>query len=440
MTDWATSSEETSGGRRSAPVLSVVVPARDRLDKLAMCVQTVLNGEEFPRVEVVISDNSVDGIPTASGPLQSPQVRVVRPRSPLHMTDNFEFGRRAAQGQWMMFLGADDGVVSTRLGAFVDYLESCKSDCVVGPTVGFSWPDMSERHEGRLSWWVAPSTDPSVVDTRKALEEVMASIHDPSTLDSSKLPTPYMHGAVRSTALSRLAHGPHNQVFRTQAPDIYIMMALLHTIPTYEILPWAIGIQGVSRQSNGHMSLERSQEWSEHPDRAITISEQAVGTLGPKGLNSDIVATYRDAILTAAELSGFPVDEVDTRGDIITSPAPNAATRRLAIDSVTTWAGSYGRISRLFQRLSSAARRVRAGESYYYLRSVSISNSVRASEAVTTVDYVESRRKRPAHPQTGGAFLTGLKALRKSGGSRGWRLSSPRLLTPLVYQSGATTS
>jgi hypothetical protein len=424
----------------SEPVLSIVIPVRDRLDKLTVCVQTIVNANlDSSRVEVVVSDNSAEGIPTDASPLQSPQVRVVRPESPLHMTDNFEFGRRAATGQWMLFLGADDGVVSSRLRAFVDHLETCKSDCVVGPTVGFSWPDMSERHEGRLSWWIAQTSDPSVVDARQALEAVVASIQDPSALDSGSLPMPYMHGAVRTSALSRLAQGPHDQVFRTQAPDIYIMMALLHTISSFEVLPWAIGIQGVSRQSNGQMSLARAQEWSNHPDRAITISEQAVGVLSSLSPNSDIVATYKDAMLTAAEVSGWPVKGVYADIQSTMTSSPKAAARRLAFGNGTKSSGFHGRISRLSRRLGNASRRISIGQHYYVLRSVALSDTVQASDAVATIDYVESQNNPRVCRATESTSSIGLRAFVRGDGSRGWRLSSRWLVTPFVYQAGGET-
>jgi hypothetical protein len=365
------------------PVLSIVVPIRNRIEKLPACLRTIQRAGLPPsRIEVVVSDNSPRGTQLAREFLDDPCIRVIRAPSPLHMTDNFDLGLREARGQWVMFLGSDDGVLSHRLATYIDHLTSTRQQCVTGPTVAFMWPDLSSEGAGRVSWWTAPQGQSKVLSARKELERVRRSLTAPGRLDSSRLPMPYMHGAVRIEVLDHLNEIAPGPVFRTQTPDIYIMMALLHCLQSYEVLPWAIGIQGSSRDSNGRLALAQPDVWRALPDRQIGLSDAAVGRFGRMDLNTDIVLAYGDAFHTAREV-------VSSRNRGETAPAQASCQEPLAASRRPRRTAHLSRqldrfataVSRL-RRASRAAYRLMQGASYTYASSTALRDSVDASEMV----------------------------------------------------------
>ncbi len=379
--------DEASG----VPVLSIVIPVRNREEKLPACLRTIQDSlVSSTRLEVVVADNTPNGLDLAEAFTSDPRIRIVRPQVPLHMTDNFEFGRRAAKGEWLLFLGSDDGVVSHRLGAYIDHLARTSSECVTGPTVGFRWPDLSDVDGGRLSWWSRPLAKPIVVDAQGQLARAHRSLSTPGRLDSSRLPMPYMHGAVRARALIDTDRRRTGQVFRTQTPDTYIMMALLHTLETYEILPWAIGIQGSSRSSNGHLALAQPEAWRAHPDRAIRPSDLAASTLNHMEFNTSIPRAYADAFYTAREATcvgaGIETQKERATWNICEEADDAAATARPSARTLEILRRLQGH-SKQAGRISQALGRVARGDRYTYLASTHVSSTVSVSQVVEAVDF-----------------------------------------------------
>ena len=98
-----------------APLVSVIIPTRDRADLLAVALEGVLDGTDYPAIEVAHRRQRQPGDPHAR-PLRAlspsdPRVRVVSVPGPFNFSDLSNRGAAAARGALLLFLNNDVEVI-----------------------------------------------------------------------------------------------------------------------------------------------------------------------------------------------------------------------------------------------------------------------------------------------------------------------------------------
>ena len=220
--------------------LSIVLPTRQRAKYLKHAILTCLDnaGDHF---EVLVLDNaSGDDTAAAVEEIVDPRLRLVRSDRRLSMRDNFERGLDIAQGDTIIFLGDDDGILP---GAIDRALALFTGDvaAVSNTRAHYSWPDLltSRRGTGLLprsqSWHLLNSRD----GMRTLLD------HE----DYYRLPCVY-HGFVQRRLIEkvRLRQG---RFFCSSQVDIYSAIALSMEGVSYIHCDFPLVINGGSARSNG---------------------------------------------------------------------------------------------------------------------------------------------------------------------------------------------
>src|SRR5687767_2195524 len=93
------------------PLISIVIPTRERVETLRSTLRTALN-QESQRIEVLVSDNaSTDGTAEFVASIRDPRLRYVNPGQRVSMSDNWDFALRSARGEYVVIIGDDDAVV-----------------------------------------------------------------------------------------------------------------------------------------------------------------------------------------------------------------------------------------------------------------------------------------------------------------------------------------
>jgi glycosyltransferase involved in cell wall biosynthesis len=95
----------------NSPKYSIIIPARNGGKYLPSCVDTIIS-QEYADYELIISDDhSTDGSKEYLATLLThPNIRVIEPAESLSMTDHWEWALSHAKGQWLIFVGQDDGL------------------------------------------------------------------------------------------------------------------------------------------------------------------------------------------------------------------------------------------------------------------------------------------------------------------------------------------
>lgn len=236
-------------------ILSIVIPTKGRVQQLVSAVQSVLDIPS-PDIQCVVSDNNHNPqVQDALSGLADNRLRIVRPDYPLPMTDNFEFASRMATGEWLLFLGSDDGVVASRFPKFANLLASSASAVVTGRTIGFAWPGVDNSETGELRWFQARHDRLRTISTSEVRRRLRPRLLRDALHPTVTFPNPYMHGAIRKDAIERIRHRHGGRLFRTATPDAFLSMAILHEEISYDVTDFAFGIQGVSPDSTGYTVL-----------------------------------------------------------------------------------------------------------------------------------------------------------------------------------------
>ncbi|MDR2408657.1 MAG: glycosyltransferase family 2 protein [Bacteroidales bacterium] len=93
------------------PKYSILIPTRNRLEYLKDCIDSVLC-QNYTNYELIVSDNySDDGTYEYVRSINHPNIKLIKPKEPLFMTNHWEWLLNHARGEWIVFLGSDDGVM-----------------------------------------------------------------------------------------------------------------------------------------------------------------------------------------------------------------------------------------------------------------------------------------------------------------------------------------
>ncbi|MDR8732203.1 N-acetylglucosaminyl-diphospho-decaprenol L-rhamnosyltransferase [Burkholderia pseudomultivorans] len=97
------------------PLVSIVVPTKNKPELLRMCVEGLLHGTDYSNKEIIIVDTGSDDAEILAYYRQlksEPQVRLVHFRHPFNYSSACNFGASSARGEFLLFLNNDIEIVS----------------------------------------------------------------------------------------------------------------------------------------------------------------------------------------------------------------------------------------------------------------------------------------------------------------------------------------
>lgn len=131
------------------PVVSVIVPTRDALDVLSVCVDGVLTATDYPALELIIADNaSVDHATRRffDDIARDPRVRIVAWPHPYNFAAINNFAARTARGKYLCFLNNDVEVTTQEWLSELMRFAARRGVGAVGPQLRY--PDGTIQHAG----------------------------------------------------------------------------------------------------------------------------------------------------------------------------------------------------------------------------------------------------------------------------------------------------
>lgn len=135
-------------GPDPSPLVSVIIPTRDRVDLLATCLSAISNLSTYPRWEIVIVDNGSRERKTAEylAALPREMVRVVRDEGSFNFSRLNNLGVRTAQGELLCLMNNDVEVLSRD---WMEEMVSFASRPEIGCVGARLWyPDGRIQHAG----------------------------------------------------------------------------------------------------------------------------------------------------------------------------------------------------------------------------------------------------------------------------------------------------
>jgi glycosyltransferase involved in cell wall biosynthesis len=208
---------------RPKPKYSVIIPVRNGMPYLRYALLSVLESD-CAGVEVIVSlDGSNDGAEEFLLEIEDARLKVVRPDKKLSMSEHWDFAQLQATGDWQLFLGQDDMLMSGYGDAFENLTQTAMDrglEIIVARRAYIAWPPLGDAKLKALQYWESAELETKQAETftSKALLSGI-SYHAGPQMYTTTLVSEKLVSAIRQNQGGRLVLG-HPQ-------DAYIAAALL---------------------------------------------------------------------------------------------------------------------------------------------------------------------------------------------------------------------
>lgn len=227
------------------PLLSIVVPTKNRYYFMIKLVELVDSFDFGHDVELLIQDNTINNeeILEFLSANNYSFVSYYHEQKPLSQSGNSDLAVRNSSGEYVCFIGDDDGVTE-------DILECCKwmkrksIECVLPERIDYYWPDAHPGSKGFLS---SPNFTNEIREcsSQKALKQLL----ERGCIDRGNIPFLYQGIAKRKT-LDKIWERC-GTYFPGASPDIANGVSLCMVVDRFVTISAPLIIGGVSKYAAG---------------------------------------------------------------------------------------------------------------------------------------------------------------------------------------------
>lgn len=260
------------------PLLSVLIPTRNRHKYLPFAIQSALNVPSS-EIEIIVSENhSEDCSLEVCRQFSDSRLRVLQPQRPLAMHDNWEFLLAQANGRWITFIGDDDAVMPHCVDhlRFLD-LRYPQAEAIFSPRAYFFWPGCEKTYgDVAVNAWFMD--EHRWIDSKRQLQAALRG-----KIPYISLPQMYSGGFQRRSLVNRVRRVQGGAYFRSVTPDAY--SALMACIHTYRYVQTGVPITWVGtspdRQTSdiADLSKDREKDFHDLLTEDSLVSHPALGDL-----------------------------------------------------------------------------------------------------------------------------------------------------------------
>ena len=230
------------------PLVSVIIPTRERAETLYFTLQTALD-QTSNNYEVIVSDNnSQDNTKEIVRNFDDPRLVYLNTGQRLSMSDNWEFALEKAAGEYIVFIGDDDAVMPGGINKLEALIQKYQSDVYIWGSSIYAWPIDDKRAAIRYLAPVQPIHEMS-------LQRMASFVIAHGGWRYYRIPGTY-HAAVSVKVLDKIRKQT-GRVFHTTQPDIFTSMAVPACAKTCMNTGHAITVIGFSAKSNGGAAIAR---------------------------------------------------------------------------------------------------------------------------------------------------------------------------------------
>jgi glycosyltransferase involved in cell wall biosynthesis len=281
------------------PRFSIVIPTRQRADTLAFAIETAL-AQTHPDFEVIVQNNGNDQATSdLVASIGSRRIILNGSAETLPMADNWEAALASSSGEYVAFIGDDDGIMP-------DACAICDEVMPSRPSLGalhwtphyYDWPSsLRAVARNRLVVNLPGPSAGTICHCRELLRE----LYD-GTLGWTSMPLIYNGAFVRRSVIEKVRAFCGGRYFAGQIPDVHSGIANLWAMEQFLHIDRPLSICGASGHSNGNAhfvggSGEALQQrfHSENPVLHRKLAEYFIDTT-----NTDL--TVASALVSAKEI------------------------------------------------------------------------------------------------------------------------------------------
>jgi glycosyltransferase involved in cell wall biosynthesis len=241
------------------PLLSIVIPVKLNTGTLRYTLNTVL-AQDYPNIQIIVSDNSdQDIVKDMVGEFNDKRIKCITPkRTDINFREDWEFALSGADGDYVTFLGDDDGALPNAYSLGMEYILNYDVDAFTWKKINYNWPDhLLPEFRNILSGESQPEIQR--IDAKKALK-----LLSKFKIGYNSLPCIYNSIVSMSDIRSIIKKSKQKRFFSGSIPDVYSGIALASVIKKYYFASFPLTVNGASVKScgviQGESNLTRKQK------------------------------------------------------------------------------------------------------------------------------------------------------------------------------------
>lgn len=223
------------------PKLTVVIPTRERADTLFHTLRTVVE-QEYENLEIIVSDNhSYDDTHKVVTSFKDSRLRYLNTGKRLGMSENWEFALEHVTGDFVMYLGDDDGLLPNACTDIATILMNTNTKAIIWNKPDYNWPS-NKIAPNELN--IKLNYDLVEMDSKILLKAVANG-----RTSYGRLPVLYS-GFIDVNTIVKIKNKT-GRFFNSITPDVYSGIVLADALPNYLYSFRPFSINGGSGHSNG---------------------------------------------------------------------------------------------------------------------------------------------------------------------------------------------
>lgn len=227
--------------------ISIVIPTRNRCEFLQHCLESCLVTDD-ENIEIIVSDNnSSDDTRAVVAAFEDIRLKYVNPEKDLSMRQNFEFALSHSDGDYVIFIGDDDGVLANGLATVRYLIDRYQADVITWRHITYIWPTQGPVPvEGILKFRSKDFCGPLLeLNAFRIFDEFCAGKKN-NYRDGANI----YHGCVSRQVIDKIKENG-GQYFQGQIPDVNTAMSNLTVAHRYMWIRNPVTIAGAGSKSNG---------------------------------------------------------------------------------------------------------------------------------------------------------------------------------------------
>lgn len=226
---------------------SIIIPAKNGMPYLEYAVRSTLT-TDHPEVEVLVSlDSTGDESKVFLDSITDERLRVIYPTPGLSMSEHWDFAQSHAVGEWQMFLGQDDLMMTGYIDAFQKLAEEANRQnlgVIVARRAYVCWPPLREPGLRALQYW--KTDELSIKDSKRFAAEALLT-----DISYHAGPQMYTTTLVSRSTIDVIREANHGRLVMGHPQDAYLAAALLKTNKSFLFSGQPFSWVGTSSRSAG---------------------------------------------------------------------------------------------------------------------------------------------------------------------------------------------
>ncbi len=287
------------------PAFSIVIPTLRRADTLRHALATAA-AQDFADCEIVVQSNGGDpAIERVVREVGDSRIRLFATADVVPMSQNWEIALGNVRGDYLTFIGDDDGLLPDACSIAARALAASKAEIVSWLPFLYYWPDYPEPgRRNRLLAHVDTAFRMLRFDSRHALQEAFCF-----RLDYSRLPMVYNSFVARS--LVERVRARIGRYFAGRSPDVVSGAVNAAVSGSFIRLTRPLSVAGLSRHSTGHNTFVHARAPRDHPTFArdfgtFALDPRLAGSMNLQAMNANDFLEVQSLLL--ADDAGIAID------------------------------------------------------------------------------------------------------------------------------------